>query len=302
MPQELKISVIVLHYRNLNDTLECLESLARQDYSNFEVILVDNGSLDPLEETLKKFPGFLFLRNPTNLGYAEGNNRGIRFALERGAEAILLLNNDTTTAPDLLSAFAKAACEYPEAGVFGAKIYFYDDPTLIWHAGGNVCLKTYRCYHEGCLDFDQDKKWETVRDINYACGCALFIKASAIREVGLMAPEFFLIWEEIDWCWRLRKKGFRCLYIPQARVWHKIYHSFEGGKHGPLWKYYFFRNRLLFLKRHFPLPKRLRFYFGPFCKEVLQILYASFRPKASAEERKINRSSLKGIIDYFLHY
>ena len=300
MLPELKLAVIVLHYRNLDDTLECLESLERQDYAHFEVILIDNGSSDPLEEAVKKFPRLLLLRNEANLGYAEGNNCGIRFALQRGAEALLLLNNDTTTAPDLLSAFAKAARDYPEAGVFGAKIYFYDEPTLIWHAGGNVCLKTYRCYHEGCLDWDTNNEWKTVRDINYACGCAVFIRAEAIGEVGLMAPEFFLIWEEIDWCWRLRKAGFRCLYIPQARVWHKISHSFEGGKHGPLWKYYFFRNRLLFLKRHFSLSKRLRFYFGPFFKEVLQILYASLR--ANAEERKNNRSSLKGVVDYFLHY
>ncbi|MGC2596224.1 MAG: glycosyltransferase family 2 protein [Rhabdochlamydiaceae bacterium] len=297
----MKIAVVILHYRNLADTLECLESLNRQDHSNFEIIFVDNGSQDPnVEDAVKHFPRLFFVRNETNLGFAEGNNVAIRLALKRGAEGVLLLNNDTVCSRHLLTVFAEAAQTYPEAAAFGAKIFFYDDPTVIWHAGGNVHPLTLRCYHDGCPDSDLEKKWEKVRDIGYACGCALFVKSEAIKDVGLMAPEFFLIWEEIDWCWRLRKAGYRCLYIPEAKVWHKISRSFEGGNRGALWQYYYFRNRLLFLKRNFPLSKRIHFYLTRFPKELLELIFLSCSPKATHTQKKLNRAALKGITHYVL--
>ena len=296
----MKIAVVVLHYRNLDDTLECLASLKNQDYPNYEIILVDNASGDPLNEVLKDHSNLHLISNSKNLGFAEGNNVGVRSAMHRGADAVLLLNNDTIASAGLLSSFVQGAAAYPNAAIFGAKIYFYDEPTTLWHAGGNVHPHSMRCYHEGCGDNDLEKKWDTIRSINYACGCALFVKKEAIEKVGLMAPEFFLLWEEIDWCWRIRKAGYDCLYLPEAKVWHKISCSFEGGNRGPLWQYYYFRNRLLFLKRNVSAIKRLRFYFTTFLNELIQILAALINPNTAKETAKLNISALKGIRDYFL--
>jgi GT2 family glycosyltransferase len=299
----MKIAVVVLHYRNLSDTLECLDSLERQDYPHFEIVLVNN---DPTDAACKNstagYTRLHFIQNEKNLGFAEGSNVGMRFALKRGADAVLLLNNDTTTSPHLLSAFASAAASHPTAGVFGAKILYYEDPTVLWHAGGDVHPVSLRCFHEGCLDSDLEKKWDTIRPINYACGCALFATKEAIETVGLLAPEFFLIWEEIDWCWRMRQAGYECLYIPEARVWHKISKAFEGGNRGPLWHYYYFRNRLLFLKRNISLPKRLRFYWTYFPKELAQIVWTLLTPSSSKEAKRLNLFALKGIRDYCLQH
>lgn len=296
----MKIAIVVLHYRNLSDTLECLDSLQKLDYASYEILLIDNGSKDlGLDVAVKKYSSLYLIRNQDNLGFAQGCNVGIQSALERGAEAVLLLNNDTVVSCNLLSVFSQAAITHPEAGVFGAKILFYDDPTVIWHAGGDVHPRTIRCYHHGCLESDLEKKWDEVRQVNYACGCALFVKKEAIEKVGLMAPQFFLIWEEIDWCWRIRNAGFSCLYIPQARVWHKISRSFEEGNRGPLWQYYFFRNRLLFFKRNYSPVSRLRFYLSYFPKELGQIMWSIFNPKTSKETKKQNLFALKGIRDYF---
>ncbi len=296
----MKIAVIILHYQNLTDTLECLESLKSQDYTDYEILVVDNGSNDNLESSIQNHPRIHHLKNPTNLGFAEGNNVGIRLSLERNADAVLLLNNDTVVSPTLLSAFANAAATHPQAGVFGAKIYYYDDPTTIWHAGGDVHLRSMRCFHHGCPDSDLEKKWDVIRPINYACGCALFVTKEAIEKAGLMAPEFFLLWEEIDWCWRIRKAGFDCLFIPEAKVWHKISRSFEGGNRGPLWQYYYFRNRLLFLKRNFSRAKRYGFYFSHLFKDISQILCSILSPKSSKDNIQRNCSALRGIRDYFL--
>ncbi len=297
----MKIAVIVLHYQNLADTIECLESLKAQDYPNFEVILVDNASNDSdLSLKTKNYPHLYLIRNETNLGFAEGNNTGIDYALERGAEAVLLLNNDTVSSPNLLTAFARAATLYPHGGAFGAKIFFYDNPTVIWHAGGDVHPQSLRCFHYGCGDSDLDKKWEEARAVGYACGCALFIRKEVLVKVGLMEPRFFLLWEEIDWCWRIRKAGYECLYIPEARVWHKISQSFEGGNRGPLWNYYYFRNRLLFLKRNIPWAQRYRFYLSRFLKELGQILFILAHPKTSKDTAKLHRAALKGISHSFL--
>lgn len=296
----MNIAIVVLHYRNLTDTLECLDSLQTQDYPSFSILVVDNASQDEnLESALAKYPQVELIRSTHNLGFAGGNNIGITHALTQGAEAILLLNNDAVAAPNLLTTFVVAAKNHPDTAVFGAKIYYYDEPTIIWHAGGDVERRTVRCYHHGCPDSDLEKKWDEVREITYACGCALFVTKEAIEKVGLMAPEFFLLWEEIDWCFRMRKEGYRCLYIPEAKVWHKISRSFEGGNRGPLWQYYYFRNRLLFLKRHFSFKERLHFYLARLPKEIFHMIGTLCHPKTPTSSRKCTLSALKGIRDSF---
>lgn len=288
----MKCSIVVLHYKNIEDTQECIASLSKIDYPSFDIILVDNGS----EDDLARFAHLDIVRNGRNLGFAEGCNRGLARALERQSDSILLLNNDTVVDPDLLTAFVKAAIAHPEAAVFGAKIFYYDEPTVLWHAGGEVDWKTLRCYHEGCTVSDLDKQYETVRPITYACGCALFVTAAGYRRVGGLDPAYFLLWEEIDWCFRFRRAGYQCLYVPQARVWHKISRSFEGGNRGPLWQYYYFKNRLRFLRTHGTRGQRLSYYMRRFPKEIGEILIRSLHPSLG----RCHRAALKGIRDFLL--
>lgn len=253
----MKSIVIVLNWNNASDTIECLNSL-----KNSDVLVVDNGSTDDSVAKIREtFPTLAILENGRNLGYAAGNNRGIELALQMGAELIILLNNDTVVAPNFTEELIKAAKENPEAGAFGAKIYFYDDPATLWYAGGEVELSSMRCYHVGCGEPDYEKKHETLRPTSYACGCAIALRREAIKEVGLMAPEFFLLWEEIDWCWRLRKAGWGCLFVPKARVWHKVSASFPGGNRGAFWRKHYKRSRSLFIRRNFSMGQRLKFLF-----------------------------------------
>jgi len=234
------------------------------------------------------------LENRKNLGFAEGNNRGIVEAIKRGGELLLLLNNDTIVSPQLLSELAKAAQNNPKAGVFGPKIYFYDEPATIWYAGGSVDPKTGRCYHIGC---GGSEGYTTEKTTDYICGCALAVRAEVVKKVGLLSPEFFLIWEEIDWCYRIRKAGFSCLYVPKARLWHKVSASFPEGNRGPAWQYFYYRNRLLFHRRHTPLHKRWRL---NNVLECFSLLHTTLSPKTPSDKKRRSKAALIGIADYFL--
>lgn len=291
-----KIAIVILNWNQIEETIECLNSVTAIRFPNYEIILVDNGSTETFPVNfLESYPHVSLLQNGKNLGFAEGNNRGIAYALERGAEYVLILNNDTRVDPDILHALMEAAHLHPEAGVFGAKIYYYDEPTTLWYAGGEVDSKKGRCYHVGCTDSDLEKKWEEVRDTGYACGCALFIRAETIHKVGMMDPQFFLIWEEIDWCWRIRQAGYRCLFVPKAKVWHKISLSFEGGNRGAVWQYFYWRNRLLFLKRHDPSF----FYRTTLWREIGKLMITVLSPWTDKSARALYSAALSGVRDYY---
>lgn len=289
------IGIVILNWNRKEETLECLNSVSKISGPPHQIILVDNGSTECDPSLFQHhFPSIHLIRNKENLGFAEGNNRGIAYALELGAHYVMLLNNDTRVDPEILTAFLEAFTLHPDAGICGAKIYYYDDPTTLWYAGGEVDLKKGRCYHRGCTESDLEKQWETLQETGYACGCALMIKKEVIDQVGLMDPRFFLLWEEIDWCWRIRQAGFRCLFVPQAKVWHKISTSFEGGHKSPTWLYFYARNKLLFFKKHHPLFLSS---WTPW-EELLRTCLRAWSPRLSQQERALHQATLLGIIHY----
>jgi GT2 family glycosyltransferase len=244
-----RIAVLVLNWNGRDDTLQCLASLSKLEYPNFEVIVVDNGSIDDSVQAIRQsFPSLLLIENGANLGYAEGNNAGMRVALERGADFILLLNNDTVVDPDLLKELAAAAALRPDAGVFGAKIYHYSERERVWYAGARW-NRELLCFELVNSEAAYGDTLATLPDTDYACGCALFVRREVLLQVGLLDPQFFLTYEETDLCYRARASGFSVVYVPRAIVWHKISASF-GGNESPLVNYFMARNYLLWAERH----------------------------------------------------
>lgn len=272
MTNEPKIAVIILNWNGKKDTLQCLESLQNVQYSNYEIIVVDNGSKDNSVEAIQhQFSAVTVIENGINLGFAGGNNPGISYAVfQRKADYVFLLNNDTIVDPQIFNRLICASKTYPEAGIFGAKIYFFDMPTKIWYAGSIWNSRVGRFAHEGINQMEDNLSWSQVKEVPYACGCALLIRANVIEEIGLLDSQYFLMWEETDWCFRAKRAGYRCLFVPDALVWHKVSSSF--GKTSQqlagvsyLWTYFYERNRLLWLERHLDLIeknglKRLRIY------------------------------------------
>lgn len=252
----VRVSIVVLNWNGANDTLACLDSLAALTYPNFNVVVLDNGSTDDSLERLRPhrapYP-LKLIETGRNLGFAEGNNVGIRHALDEGASFVLLLNNDTVVDPDLVTELVTAAIAHPEGGICSAKILYHAEPRKLWYAGAKWLADRQHFQHVGIGEIDDGKAYEQIAETDYASGCALFIRADVINKIGLMDPKFFLIYEESDWCYRARAAGYKILFVPTAKLWHKVSASF-GGVESPLQLYFYSRNVLLWAERHLPRP------------------------------------------------
>lgn len=256
-----KITIIILNWNGKEDTLECLTSIQQIDYPHYSVIVADNGSTDDSVAVIREaFPDIVVLENGENLGFAEGNNRAIRYALDNGADAVLLLNNDTIVDAHLLNAFAEAFRALPDAAMLGAVSFYYDQPEIIWAAGGH--------WDPSILDLKHTAQGQTIvelpsqktpYEVDYVIGCALFVHRAVIEHIGLMEPLFFLNFEENDWCQRAKQSGFKNYTVPEAKIWHKVSASFGGES--ALWKYYMTRNLLLWSKRHLSAREHRRVFF-----------------------------------------
>jgi GT2 family glycosyltransferase len=251
------VSIIILNWNGKKDTLDCISSVKKLEYPDYKIIVVDNGSTDGSVEAIsEQYSDVTLLQTGANLGYAGGNNVGIRWAIEHETDYILILNNDTEIAPNLLTAFVSAAKSSPKGSILGAKIYYYDKPNTLWFAGGIWDSANNRTEHIGMGEED-GAGFEASIEIDYITGCALFADTETFVETGLLDEEFFLTFEETDWCYRAKAKGHKCIVIPDAKLWHKVSSSF-GGAESPIVAYFMTRNKLLWAKRHQPLLTRLK--------------------------------------------
>jgi hypothetical protein len=242
MKQYPNIAIIILNY-NGRDVLDiCLSSVFGVNYPNFSVVVVDNNSNDgSLELAKNKFPKAIFIKNEQNLGFAAGNNVGIKFALEHGAGAVLLLNNDTKVAPNFLLELAEAVGEDKSIGV-ASPIIFVDNSRKIWFSGGKIDWIRMKTKH-----FSEIKK-EKVYTSSFITGCAMLITKKVFKKIGLLDEDFFLYWEDADFSVRARKAGFRCVVVSDSKVNH--YEKSEGNKENKV--YWLVVSGLMFFKKNSP--------------------------------------------------
>jgi GT2 family glycosyltransferase len=241
-----RVAVIVLNWNGRDDTLACLESLRQLDYPNYEVVVVDNGSSDGSVEAVRAaFVDVTVLEVGENLGFAEGNNVGLRHALTHGADYVLLLNNDTEVSPDCISLLVGAVEATPQAGVAGPTIYYFDRREIIWSAGGAIDWRRGDSHMMGLDELDKGQ-YDAIREVDFVTGCALLIRRDVIEDVGMLDTRFFMYYEETEWCVRAARARYKILHVPQAHVWHKIVPAQQAMS--PRIQYYMTRNRLLFLR------------------------------------------------------
>ena len=242
-----KVFIIILNWNGYNDTRDCIESTKKINYPNYELLIIDNSSEDGSEEKIRAiYPDLTLIQTGENLGYAGGNNVGITYAFNHGADFIVLLNNDTIVDKLFINELVTATKKDPMIGIASSIIYFYDKPEIIWFAGSAFNLKTGWSKHIGHNQKDTGQ-FKSVVEINKACGCAMMITKDVYLKVGLMNPDYFCYCEETDWCIRAKKAGFKVVLVPASKVWHKIFASSGGIQSGtPI--YYALRNTLKCLK------------------------------------------------------
>jgi GT2 family glycosyltransferase len=223
------IAIIVLNWNGRDLTLDCLRSLEGVTTPNLRTVLVDNASADGTVEAVRRryHDRVTIIQNADNLGFAAGNNVGIRQALADGADFILLLNNDTVVAEDFVDHLVKPMLDTPGIGITAPKIYYAEPEKQIWFAGGEISLWRGTAKHTGIRAMDAGQ-FDTAHDIDYASGCAFLARRAVFEKIGDLDPGYRAYFEDADFCLRARDAGFRIRYMPAAHVWHRISASTGG--------------------------------------------------------------------------
>lgn len=237
--------IIIVNWNGLEDTQECLASLRQDHYGDKHILIIDNGSSDNSATALcGAYPEVEVIQAGTNLGFTGGNNLGIRHALAAGADYVYLLNNDTTSEPHALEALVAAAEAYPEYGLVTPVIHYYDHPEEAWFAGSQLDLSRGTAVHDNSHVPARDA---TPIEIPWASGCAMLIRAEWLRRLQGFDDRYYLNWEDVDFCLRLRALGKTVGLVPAARVYHKVGRSFAKSNTG---RYYHIRNQLLLVSQY----------------------------------------------------
>lgn len=246
-----RVCVILVNWNGWRDTVECLQSCETLDNESCEIVVIDNGSTDESVERISSLcPGVRLVEVGENLGFAGGNNVGIEYALKVGFDFVWLLNNDTTVAAESLSALVDTAESDEHIAVVGSKIYYSSEPNVIWFAGGVIDRVKGWTLHRGLNEADTGQ-YDACEETQYVTGASMLVRTAAIREVGMMRTEYFLYWEEVDWCTRIADAGWSIVYQPKSLVWHKVSAS-AGGDESPSKARYEGRNRVLYYRWNRP--------------------------------------------------
>lgn len=247
-----KVTAVILNYKVCDQAIKCALSVEDSDYKNVEVIVVDNDSRDGIDEAIKKYPEVTFIQSGANLGYSGGNNLGIKRALSDGADYVFILNADMVIGRQVIR-FLVEASDKDQVGISGPKVLFTDKKT-IWYAGGIFDKANVLGSHRG-VDEEDKGQYDQEEETDYVAGGALFVRKEVFDKVGLFDENYFLYYEDSDFCFRARQAGYKVRYVPSAVVFHANAQS--TGLGSPLQDYYITRNRMLFASKF--LPFRTRF-------------------------------------------
>jgi GT2 family glycosyltransferase len=239
------VSIITVNYNGVKVTSELLDSLAKITFPSYEVIVVDNASAESPDILKEKYPWIILVKSPVNTGFAGGNNLGFKAA--RG-KYFFLLNNDTEVDPGFLQPLVKKFSEDPKAGAVSSKVIFYNTGDIIQYAGGGAIHPfTGRGGFIGTMEKDNSQYPSSIT--SHAHGAAMMVKREVVENIGMMAELYFLYYEELDFCERIKNAGYDIWYISESKVYHK--ESMTVGKENSMKVYYLTRNRILFLRRNY---------------------------------------------------
>lgn len=285
-----KVQIVVLQYNNSEDTIKCLQSLKDLSYQNCGVTVVDNGSQAVDHKKIKDFfslldSRFYFLASDTNLGYAGGNNLGIKHALKGKTDYVLILNNDTEVRKDFLTKLVAAGETDRSVGIIAPAIDEGDRTVF----GGQIRWLRPELPHTYLKSTTYNLKPET-----YLSGSCLLIKRGVIEKIGLLDERYFLYFEDADYCQRTQRTGYKLQVAADAVISHKVSSS-ASSLGPPLLLRYHFRNALLFNSKNGPVWVKILLPLWAFFIIVKQVIKIVSLPS----RRVVSKSILNGVVDFW---
>lgn len=252
MPDRPLIYAVVLAWNQLAETLECLESLSHSTYPNLRLLLVDNGSSDgTAEQVTEQYPAVEICRLDPNVGIARGYNRGIEVALQRGADYVMVMNNDTVADAEMVSCLLQAFHDRPATGMAMPKIYhFYGDQRRLWYAGAR-----WRSFPPSIKTIGMDQPdgpaFEHYFTVEYAPSCCLLMPRQALEKVGSFDPAYYFYFDDWDLSARFRAAGYEILFVPRAHLWHKVSVSTQKSEKPARWWQAMGKSSVRFYLQHY---------------------------------------------------
>lgn len=255
-----KLAIILINWNSFELTKDTLESLQQTTYTNYDCIVVDNGSEDGSGDLIEKtFPNCVVIKSAANKGFTGGNNIGMDYALQNGYEYIMMLNNDVAVEPNFLEPLIARLDQDATVGAVQPLIYFHHDRNLIWNAGSRylswIGLPLTLMYFRKDplrLQINMQKK------IDWITGCAFMIRASVLRKTGTLKEPYFIYFEDVDLSFRIKQAGYQLGYVSESVIYHIAGMSHKSktkekeGFLNPKVHYLNGRNRIWFLKVHTP--------------------------------------------------
>lgn len=271
MEEDKKVSIVILNYNNARDTIECIDSLSKIEYSDFNIIIVDNKSTDNSMEKLcqyinKQFDNSQIIKNLSNTnqlinntfitliqsnlngGYGYGNNIGINYALKNNADYVMILNNDTEVKSNILNQLVNKAENTKDIGILSCKTNFYHNKNMIWFNGGSFNKCTGNITH---FNFKEENIGQNNEDkeITFISGCMWFIPKKVLKEVGLINEDYFMYVEDVEYCQRVLEKEYKLFVLKDLLLFHKVGGSQNNNNFSNFTVYYKTKNSVLFFKR-----------------------------------------------------
>jgi len=247
------VSIIIVNWNGLQYLNNCFESLINQNYKNYEIVFVDNGSNDvSIEFIMNNYPQTIIIENKENLGFAEANNQGVNAS---SGEYVLFLNNDTTVTENFMIELVNILDNNINVGACQSKFLLMDNPNIL-DATGSFMTPTGFLSHDGICEVDTGQ-YDQTREIFSAKGACMLVRRSVLDKVGVFDKDFFAYFEETDLCWRIWLAGYKIIFVPDSVIYHKM-----GGTttqmHLPFIEYHSFKNRICSLSKNLNLVNLIK--------------------------------------------
>jgi hypothetical protein len=257
----MRVAAVIVNWNQALLTQQCVASVVGGEHVPPWVIVVDNGSrCDPAPLAREIYPDTIVLHNARNVGFAAGANTGIEHALGLGADAVLVVNNDAVVAPTCIGELMTALERNERFAGVGAKTLTQEQPPRIHTAYGILTYHGQLVQQQGWFESDVTK-FSELTQVDYISGCAMLLRGAALQRIGLLDREFFAYHEDLDWCIRARRAGYRVAYVPSALVYHRMHASTGGGGYFSPITYLSARNSILFVKKNATRAEQLKFAF-----------------------------------------